>query len=108
MDTQKSEILCKALKNDEIDKIPSDIAKKLEKYCESRNEDYMNTKVLHDTIQLSYGEYNRWNWKFVLLIIFFIFHTLNLKVFVHFFFKKPNLKRSTFFSVRFSVLVSTQ
>lgn len=58
MDTPTSEILVKALENEEIEKIPSDIAKKLEKYCESRNEDYMNTKVLYDTIQQSYGKYN--------------------------------------------------
>lgn len=55
MDTPKSEILGKALQNDEIDKIPSDIAKKLEKFCESRIEDYMMTKVLYDTTQQNYG-----------------------------------------------------
>lgn len=59
MDTSTSEILVKALENEEIGQIPSDIAKKLEKYYESRNEDYMNTKVLYDTIQQSYGKNNR-------------------------------------------------
>ncbi len=55
MDTPKSEILCKALENEEIDKIPSAIAKKLETFCESRNEDFMMTKVLCDTTQQNYG-----------------------------------------------------
>lgn len=55
MDTPKSEILGEALQNDEIDKIPSDIAKKLEKFCETRYEDSMMTKVLLDTTHQNYG-----------------------------------------------------
>lgn len=55
MDTPKSEILGKALQTDEIDKIPSEIAKKLEKFCETCNEDFMTTKVLYDTTQQNYG-----------------------------------------------------
>ncbi|KAJ6645850.1 Nucleoprotein TPR, partial [Pseudolycoriella hygida] len=54
MDAQKYEVIGDALQNDEIDKIPEDIAKKLEKYYESRNEDFMNTKVLYDTVQQNY------------------------------------------------------
>lgn len=56
MDTPTSEILSNILQTDEIDQIPSDVARKLEKYCECRNEDFMKTKVLYDTAQNNNGK----------------------------------------------------
>lgn len=73
MDTPKSEILSKALLSEEIEQVPSDIAKKLENFCESRNEDFMKVKVLYDTAQNRNGEYNRIRF---ILCAFSLFHPL--------------------------------
>lgn len=56
MDTPMTEILLKVLQTDEIQQIPSDLTKKLEKYCEDRNEDFMKTKVLYDTARSNNGK----------------------------------------------------
>ncbi|KAJ6645852.1 Nucleoprotein TPR [Pseudolycoriella hygida] len=51
MDMDTSRTLTKVLGKRDIDKIPSDVLKKLEKYCETNNEQLVQIKVLYNTTQ---------------------------------------------------------
>ncbi|KAG4074560.1 hypothetical protein HA402_005625 [Bradysia odoriphaga] len=51
MDMDTSRTLTKVLGKRDIDKIPPDVLKKLEKYFETNNEQFIQTKVLYNTTQ---------------------------------------------------------
>lgn len=56
MDMDTSRTLTKVLGKRDIDKIPADVLKKLEKYCENNNEQFIQTKVLYNTTQKNIGK----------------------------------------------------
>lgn len=56
MDMDTSRTLTKVLGKRDIDKIPADVLKKLEKYCETNNEQFIQTKVLYNTTQKNIGK----------------------------------------------------
>lgn len=53
---ETSRTLTKVLGKRDIDKIPADVLKKLEKYCETNNEQFIQTKVLYNTTQKNIGK----------------------------------------------------
>lgn len=56
MDMDMSRTLTKVLGKRDIDKIPPDVLKKLEKYFETNNEQHIQTKVLYNTAQKNTGK----------------------------------------------------
>lgn len=58
MDNETGKILSKILGKRDLDKIPLDIAKKVEKYFDQRFEDFLTTKALHDTAQRNIGKFS--------------------------------------------------
>lgn len=57
MDMDTSRTLTKVLGKRDMDKIPADVLKKLEKYFETNNEQFTTTKVLYNTAQKNIGKY---------------------------------------------------
>ena len=57
MDEDTGRILSKILGKRELDKIPPDIVKKLEKYFDHRFEEFLTTKARYETSQHNIGKH---------------------------------------------------
>lgn len=56
MDSGASKILSKVLGRRELDKIPNESIKKIEKYFEERFEDYITSQALYESSQRGIGK----------------------------------------------------
>lgn len=56
MDNETGKILSKILGKRDLDKIPPDITKKVEKYFDQRFEEFITTKALYDNAQRNIGK----------------------------------------------------
>lgn len=57
MNSETSKILSKILNRREIDKIPTDTVKKIEKYFDERFEEFISSQAVHESSQRSISEY---------------------------------------------------
>lgn len=58
MSSETSKILSKVLGRRELDRIPGDIQKKIERFFDERFEEFLTSQALHESSQRSIGEYN--------------------------------------------------
>lgn len=65
MDWETSKIVTKILTRRELDKVPNDIVKKIEKYFEDRFDEFLTTQALYETSQRENGKY------FIFFVYFF-------------------------------------